>query len=151
MSQKQRRTLLSVLTVFSISAAALGLASARLSSGRNTIATPTLAQQGNKDRGQTVSAATRLKTLAVTLTSHGFEPENVEQQKGKFFLAVIDRTRIEGLALHLDKEVGGRVKDISIDSRVRRGAGVVDLTPGRYVLSEANHPDWLCHITVTPQ
>jgi hypothetical protein len=28
---------------------------------------------------------------------------------------------------------------------------VIDLQPGRYVLSDGDHPDWVCHITITAQ
>lgn len=27
---------------------------------------------------------------------------------------------------------------------------VLNLPPGKYVLKERNHPDWVCRITITP-
>jgi hypothetical protein len=98
------------------------------------------------------SSGTRLQTLVVMLTSNGFQPAEIEHSKDKFFLAVLNRSEIPGVRLVLDREVGnGHLKEVNIDTQKRRWADVLDLPPGRYVLSEASHPNWLCQITITPQ
>lgn len=53
--------------------------------------------------------------------------------------------------LRLDREAGGRVKEVRLRSKKERAAGVFDLPPGDYLLTEANHPGWVCRIKVTPQ
>jgi hypothetical protein len=94
---------------------------------------------------------TRLQSQLIAVRPNGFDPSEFSRPKGPFFLAVINRSRVDTLSLHLDREVGGHVKDLGTDIKTGRGAQVIDVPPGRYLLTEANHPDWICHMTITPQ
>ena len=90
---------------------------------------------------------TRLKTVAVTLTPDGFQPQTIEQKKGPFFFAVNNRTGIDGLTIELKREVGGGLKEIKMDTKHHRGAEVFDLPPGRYLVTTDN-PSWICRLTI---
>jgi hypothetical protein len=107
------------------------------------------------------SAATALesqkKHARATVPSHvlvlrpnGFEPAEVRWPKERFFLAVENHTDARELKLVLSRENGNRVHDFTRKMRKERGLGILDLPPGEYFLSEANHPKWVCRITITP-
>jgi hypothetical protein len=97
------------------------------------------------------SAGTRVASHQLTLRPGGFDPAEVRWPKGKFFLAINNRSGVDHLTLRLDREAGGRVKEIKLRMRKERSAGVLDLNPGDYLLTEANHPGWVCRIKITPQ
>lgn len=94
---------------------------------------------------------TRVTSHVLTLTSRGFDPAEVRWPKGRIYLTVNNLSSVGELALRLDRQVGGRVKEMNLKSKKERSAGVLDLTPGDYVLTEAGHPGWTCRIKVTPQ
>lgn len=87
----------------------------------------------------------------LVLRSMGFEPAEVSWPKDRFFLAVENHTSVSDIKLFLDREAGGRVKEVNLKMRKQRGAGIFDLPPGNYLLTEANHPGWVCRITITPR
>jgi hypothetical protein len=87
--------------------------------------------------------------VLVTLRPTGFEPKEITRPRGLFLLVVDNRSNNSDVLLRLDHESGRReheerVKDGKIDWRKP-----FDLHPGRYLLTEANHPNWVCHITIT--
>jgi hypothetical protein len=90
----------------------------------------------------------RIDPVLITLLPTGFEPKEVMRPKGLFLLVVDNRSNNSDVLLRLDHESGRReyeerVKDGKIDWRKP-----FDLHPGRYSLTEANHPNWVCHITI---
>jgi hypothetical protein len=96
-------------------------------------------------------SATRITSHILTLRPRGFDPAEVSWPKGKFLLIIDNRTNVNELTLRLDREAGGRIKEIKFKMRKERSAGVLDLNPGNYLLTEANHPGWMCRISITPQ
>jgi hypothetical protein len=86
--------------------------------------------------------------VVLTLKPEGFIPAEITRGAGRFQLSVDNRSEVEELTLHLKKADGSQLREI----RVARGGGdwseVFDLTPGSYTLSEANHSNWVCQITV---
>jgi hypothetical protein len=93
----------------------------------------------------------RVTSHVLTLSARGFDPAEVSWPKGRIFLTVNNLSNVNELVLRLDREVGGRVKEMKLRSKKERAAGVLDLPPGDYLLTEANHPGWVCRIKVTPQ
>jgi hypothetical protein len=100
---------------------------------------------------QAQSAGTRLPSHLITILPTGFEPAGVRWPKARFFLVIDNRSAFDDLTLRVDREVGGRLIEVNLKMRRQRSAGVFDPPPGRYVLTEANHPGWVCHITISPQ
>ena len=87
----------------------------------------------------------------LVLRPMGFEPAEVSWPKERFFLAIENHTNVSDITLNLDRELGGRVKEVKLKTRRERAAGIFDLPPGNYLLTETNHPGWVCRITITPR
>jgi hypothetical protein len=63
---------------------------------------------------------------------------------------VNNHSELPDVELRLMRETGGRLHGARVPQEQINWSDVVDLHPGRYVLTEANHPDWVCHIIVAP-
>jgi hypothetical protein len=84
----------------------------------------------------------------IDLRPSGFEPREITRPAGRFLLGVNNRTGLTDLSLVLANE-SGRSEGSKRLSRMKTWREVLDLQPGRYVLREATHSDWLCRITIT--
>jgi hypothetical protein len=49
----------------------------------------------------------------------------------------------------LTRENGNQVRNVQISKGTLYWRGIVNLLPGRYRLSEAGHPDWICHLIIS--
>ncbi len=92
----------------------------------------------------------RIETELLTLQSTGFEPNEIQRPQGAFILGVDNRTGVETIELRLVRTNGQQLKALEAPRRKISWREVVDLAPGQYVLSEANHPDWTCTVTILP-
>jgi len=111
-------------------------------SAKVSLASSTTAAQGNP-------AQVRIEVERITIRPRGFEPTEITRPAGHFILAVNNRSGLEEVALRLDRVAGSRLREVRVPRTKLDWRSLVDLTPGRYVLTEANHPDWICHITIT--
>ncbi len=91
------------------------------------------------------------ETELITITPNGFDPAEITRPQGRVVVEVDNRSGLEEVELRLDRSNGGREKEARVRRTTLDWSGEVDLRPGAYVLSEANHPDWACRITVTPR
>lgn len=92
----------------------------------------------------------RVEAEVITIRPIGFEPREITRPKGLFLLAVENRSGLQTVQLRLDREVGGpRLRDVQMPRNRHDWKDAFDLTPGRYVLTEAYHPEWICSITIT--
>lgn len=89
-----------------------------------------------------------LQVERITITSTGFEPEEITRAAGQVMLAIDNRSGLEDVWLKLDREGGERLVDAHVEREKLDWRGRVTLTAGRYRLTEANHTDWVCLITV---
>lgn len=93
----------------------------------------------------------RLEAELLTIRPTGFDPVEITRPRGRFILVVNNRSGVHDLELRLDRERGER----QIEVRLPRGRlgwkKLVDPPPGTYILTEANHPDWVCRINITPR
>jgi hypothetical protein len=98
---------------------------------------------------QSISSQERLEAEIITIRPTGFEPKEINRREGRFLLTVENRSGLEEVSLRLDREAGSRQRE----ARVRRNKldwrEIVNLPPGRYTLTEADHPDWICHIIIS--
>lgn len=85
----------------------------------------------------------------ITIAPHGFEPLELTRPRGRFVLMIENRSGLKEVALSLTREGGARVREMRVPREQPDWSEVVDLEPGRYLLSEANHSDWVCAITIT--
>jgi hypothetical protein len=93
----------------------------------------------------------RIETELITITSRGFEPAEIARPKGRIQIAVANRSGLPQVTLWLDREAGERLREVGVPREQPDWDDLFDLTPGRYILSEANHSLWTCHITITAQ
>jgi hypothetical protein len=85
----------------------------------------------------------------ITITPHGFEPRELTRPPGQFLLLIDNRSDLAATLLSLTREAGPRTHEMHVPREEPNWSEVVDLQPGNYVLTEANHPRWECRITIT--
>jgi hypothetical protein len=108
-------------------------------------------------RGHTIRAAqavtkpspTLLATEVVTLSPKGFEPSEITRPADKFFLLISNQSGLRSVNLQLNRLRGARLIEKELPVGKNDWRNVVDLPAGQYVISEANHPEWTCAITLT--
>jgi hypothetical protein len=95
------------------------------------------------------STQERVETVLVTITRFGFEPGEITRPQGKFFLEVDNRSELSEVDLRLEAEHGNRLHQKRVPREQLDWLQELELRPGSYTLTEANHPEWVCRITIT--
>ncbi len=85
----------------------------------------------------------------LTILPQGFEPKEIKRPKGAFLLAVDNRSGVHNIAFSLSRDVGGKLHDVTLPKGQLLWRQFVDLPPGKYILSEAMHPEWVCSLTIS--
>jgi hypothetical protein len=85
----------------------------------------------------------------LVLRSEGFQPNEIRRPQGRFLLRVLNHSSEEEVSFTLTHESGSSVKQLHLSKRQSKIKDYMNLPPGRYVIAEANHPDWNCTITIT--
>ena len=85
----------------------------------------------------------------ITITPHGFEPQEITRPQGRVLLMIDNQTNLPVSSLQFTREAGPRLKEMQVSREQPDWSEAVDLTPGRYVLTESEHPEWQCRITIT--
>lgn len=111
------------------------------SASRSDVTTPSILSE-NQDR---------VETELITLQQTGFEPNEIRRPRGAFILGVDNRSGVEAIELRLVRTDGQPLNALLNARRKTSWRDVVDLAPGQYVLSEANHSDWTCTVTILPR
>ena len=89
--------------------------------------------------------------LQVMLRPEGFEPNVITIPKGKFKLILSNRSGVPDPGIQLSKASGNKekLKDIPIEEKKSsRWNGLLDLTPGDYVITATANPNWMCKLTI---
>jgi hypothetical protein len=89
-------------------------------------------------------------SVLITITPGGFNTTQITSPAIPFFLLIENRSGLSEVSLRLDRLAGSRLRQVSVGREQPDWSDLLDLTPGEYVLSEANHSDWNCRITITP-
>lgn len=95
------------------------------------------------------SSIQRMDIEVITIRPTGFERTQITRPKGLFGIAVENRSGLADIVLRLDQEGGPRLRQAQLSSKKLDWKDVLDMLPGRYVLTEASNPSWLCRITIT--
>ena len=146
MSKKQKRILWPLITLV-----VLALTTITLIVRRNVIAAsakPETAAALMTLNGSQARSNESAEVEQIDLRSSGFDPSEITRPAGRFLLGVNNRTGLTDVSLMLVHESGTSAVSKRL-SRVKTWREVLDLQPGRYVLREATHRDWLCRITIT--
>ena len=102
---------------------------------------------------QTIVAAAvdpQAPALPILLKPAGFVPREISRPAGPYYFAVGNLSGVREVALRLDREHGERLHQVNA-RREKPWRQIVHLAPGIYLLTEANHPEWVCRITITPR
>ena len=91
-----------------------------------------------------------LEIELITLRPEGFEPSEITRPKGAFVLFIDDRSGREKSSLVLQRINSGQLRAISVQQKKSEWSDVVDLTPGTYILQDANNSELRCQITILP-
>ncbi len=82
--------------------------------------------------------------VAITLRQEGFDLEEVVRPAGSFMLSVDNRSGVEKVTLILKRGNGSKVIEVKLFNGNGDWSELVELQPGRYTLTEADHPSWQC-------
>ena len=98
---------------------------------------------------QTAQEAEPGKALWLTIRPEGFLPTEITVPAERYFVVIQNLTGLEQFAIRVERENGERLQEVRVERFRRKWKGSIELRPGRYVISEQDHPDWKCVITVT--
>lgn len=131
------------ILVFALTTAVASAAAAR-SWLAAPAAQPTAALQANP-------RPERLETERVTIRPTGFEPAEITRPQGEFILAADNLSGLREVTLMLERETGERVREQRVTVEKFKWRARLTLHPGRYLVREASHPEWVCALTITPK
>lgn len=93
----------------------------------------------------------RIEVELITVTPDGFQPKEITRPQGRFVIAIENRSGRQEVSIRLDRQAGGRLIESRMSKEKLNAKYLTDLTPGCYMLTEANHPDLVCRFTITPR
>lgn len=91
------------------------------------------------------------EALPIQLKAGGFVPREITKPKGDYFFSVQNVSGQEEVLLRLERENGERTNEVNLNKQKRSWRQLVHLAPGTYLMTEANHPNWVCRISITAQ
>jgi hypothetical protein len=95
-----------------------------------------------------VVADQRREVEVVTITPDGFEPQQIMRTAGPFLLSVTNRSGVDSLNIRLETEQHGRFREKLLPLQTPYWREVINPPPGRYIVTEVNHPEWVLSITI---
>jgi len=90
-----------------------------------------------------------VEVLLLTLRPTGFESREVTLPAGDYVLIVRNRSGLDEFGVRLARETGENLREAKMPRHKRDWKHFLKLTPGNYVLTEVDHPDWTCRIKIT--
>jgi len=98
------------------------------------------------------SPANRIaEVLPIQLKAGGFVPREITRPKGDYFFSVQNVSGQQEILLSLEREQGERTHEVNLSKQKRSWRQLVHLAPGNYLITAANHPTWVCRISITAQ
>ena len=91
-----------------------------------------------------------LQRELITIRQTGFDPAEIKRAPEDFLLAVDNKSGLSQLTLRITREDGFRVRELRLSPERFKVREKINLPPGEYLLTEADHADWLCRLTITP-
>lgn len=110
-------------------------------------------RQASQLAAVTITAASNQPddVIVTTLSQSGFSPTELSHPPGHFNLRVNNQSGLPKITLSLSKSNGEKLTEVPLTDKVRWVTAEVDLAPGSYTLTVANHADWTCIIEVPAQ
>lgn len=138
-----RFTLLLLIGLLFLSAA---LILARIKPEQQNHASPAQAGTVSPARGE---RAEQLEAELVTVMPTGFEPDEITRPRGRFILAIDNRSGLDEVQLYLERETGALLNSAPTRKGKLKWRDVMDQPPGVYILRAVNDESWRCRITIT--
>ena len=98
-----------------------------------------------------------VRSVGVTLSRQGFSPSEMTLTPGKTVFFFLNKSGREEPTMQIDREAGSgqpsaeKLYDKKSPPGRRKSATLIDLTPGRYIISEPGRVGAVCRITVSPR
>jgi hypothetical protein len=89
------------------------------------------------------------KALWLTLKPTGFEPAKIMLPASQYFLLVQNATGLDRFGLTIEREDGERLEEVRLEPFSRKWKKAITFQPGRYIISEIDHPEWQCVVLIT--
>jgi hypothetical protein len=99
-------------------------------------------------KGQSNEAGSDVKLVLLALRPEGFESSDMQLDPGEYLLIIGNRTGLKEVNVRLEREGDGRIAAAAVGGRQRDWKKRLKLTPGTYVVTANENPDWICRITV---
>lgn len=90
-----------------------------------------------------------LQRELITIRPSGFEPAEITRPAGRFLLAIENKSGLDEVVLRIRREGGTRHHEGRVWKGNLKWRSAALLSPGRYLLTSPDHPDWNCIITIT--
>ena len=135
-----------VLLVVAVTKAQLIGSSAEVESVANAIAP--VAIPSSLDQSQDQEAGPEVKLILLALRPEGFETNEMQLEAGEYLFIFGNRTGLREVNLRLERAGHGRIAEAAVGGRPRDWKKRLRLTPGTYVLTANDNPDWTCRIVV---
>ena len=134
--------------LFAMTVICTGLACSRGTSLANPNQSPAVAIGKNENISTTTGNLQQggRDEVRIELTDNGFLPTQVSHLAGTFAIAVENTSARDEYTLRLKANDGTVLRDVAVEKGST--AWSVTLQPGRYLLTEANHQQWICTINV---
>ena len=100
--------------------------------------------------GQSDEVGPDFKLVLLALLPHGFETTEMQLEAGEYMFIIGNRTGMKEVDVRLNREGKGRVGEATVGGRKRNWKQRFKLTPGNYIVSANDNPEWTCRIEVRP-
>ena len=97
---------------------------------------------------QSQEAGPEVKLVLLALKPEGFEANEMQLEPGEHLFIIGNRTGLREVSMRLERQGSGRVAEAAVGGRPRDWKTRLRLTPGTYVLTANDNPDWICRIVV---
>jgi hypothetical protein len=97
---------------------------------------------------QSDEAGPELKLILLALHPEGFDSSEMQLDPGEYLFIIGNRSGLKEVSVRLEREGDGRIAAAAVGGRQRDWKTRLKLTPGTYVVTANDNPDWICRITV---
>ena len=97
---------------------------------------------------QSQEAGPEVKLVLLALWPEGFETNEMQLEPGQYLFIIGNRTGLKEVNVQLQREGRERLAAAAVGGRQRDLKQRLNLTPGIYVVTAGDNPNWTCRITV---
>lgn len=99
---------------------------------------------------QSQEAGPEVKLVLLALVPEGFDTREMQLEPGEYLFIIGNRTALRDVSIRLEREGRERLAEAVVGGRRTDLKKRLRLTPGNYVVTAADNPEWTCRISVGP-